>query len=256
MFRKQTEHIYIRQYQHYTDRPNIGLVVGTERALLFDAGNSPENVALLKRELAEAGLPEPAFVALSHWHWDHSFGAHAWGVPVICGRETDAQIRRMMAWAWDDESMDRRVERGEEILFCTEMIRREYPDRSQICVRPGDIVFDGELTLDLGGGVVCRLIHARGPHASDSVICLVEPDEFLFLGDSNCKDLYGQKWHFDIRHEEDFVPVTAALPYDRGKVAAYLELLNGLEFTHCVSGHADPMTCQALYRSLAEDAGV
>lgn len=250
MFIKQTEHIFIRQYQHYTDRPNIGLIRGTERALLFDAGNSQANVALLKRELEEAGLPEPAFVALSHWHWDHSFGACYWGVPVIAGRETDAQLRKMSEWKWDEESMCSRVERGEEILFCTEMIRREYPDRSRIRVRGADVVFDGRLTVDLGGGVVCELIHARGPHASDSVICWVPCDRFLFLGDSNCKDLYGQSWHFDIRHEEDFVPVTGALPYDREKVAAFLELLDGLDFTSCVSGHSDPVSREELYRSL------
>ena len=78
MFRKVTDHIYIRKYQHYTDRPNIGYIRGERAALLFDAGNSGANVQLLKEELREAGLSMPDFVALSHWHWDHSFGAPYW----------------------------------------------------------------------------------------------------------------------------------------------------------------------------------
>ena len=254
MFERFSEHIWIRKYQHYTDRPNIGYIRGEKWALLYDAGNSGANVEQLKRELEEAGLPMPELVALSHWHWDHSFGAAWWGVPVIALKETDDQLRRMARWAWDDGAMDRRVEAGEDIAFCSEMIKREYPDRSQIRVVPADIVFEGSLTLDLGG-VTCRLIHAGGPHSADSVLCHVPGDRFLFLGDSNCKDLYGLPWHFDIEHEEDFGPTTDALPYDREKVAAYLALLDGLDFTHCISGHADLKTRERQYRSLREESG-
>ncbi|MBE6950465.1 MAG: MBL fold metallo-hydrolase [Ruminococcaceae bacterium] len=249
MFEKITEHVYIRKYQHYTDRPNIGYIRGASRALLFDAGNSEANVELLKRELTEAGVPMPDLVALSHWHWDHSFGVAFWGVPVIAGRETDEQLRKMMAWKWDDASMEQRIDGGEDIVFCSEMIKREYPDRSKIKVVGADIVFDGKLTIDLGG-VTCELIHAKGPHSSDSVICYIPEDRFVFLGDSNCKDLYGLPWHFDIAHEEDFVPTTDALPYDREKVDAFIALLDTLDFTHCVSGHADPKTRQKQYQSL------
>ena len=249
MFQKVTDHIHIRPCEQYTDRPNIGCIRGSRYTLLFDAGNSGANVTQLQQELREAGLPLPDFVALSHWHWDHSFGASFWNVPVISGRETNDQLQKMTAWTWEDAAMDRRVREGEDIAFCSEMIKREYPDRSRIHVTGADLVFDGTLTLDLGG-VTCRLIHVRGPHSSDSVVCYVPEDRFLFLGDSNCKDLYGLPWHFDIEHEEDFVPTTDALPYDREKVDAYLALLDTLDFTHCVTGHAAPETRGSLYASL------
>ena len=252
MFEKLSAHIYCRPYQHYTDRPNIGLIRGTERSLLFDAGNSSANVELLKQELLDAGLSQPDYVALSHWHWDHSFGAAFWGVPVIAGRETDGQLRTVTGWKWDDKSMQDRADTGEDIVFCNEMIKREYPDRSQIKVSGADIVFEGTMTLDLGGGIVCHLIHVKGPYSSDSVICYVPSDRFVFLGDSNCKDLYGLPWHFDIEHEEDFVPTTNALLYDMEKVKAYLAILDTLDFTRCISGHADPMTKEELYRSFTQ----
>jgi len=130
------------------------------------------------------------------------------------------------------------------------MIKREYEDRDQIKVVPADIVFEERMELDLGGGVVCHLIHAKGTHSSDSVICYVPSDKFLFLGDSDCKDLYGLPWHFDIEHEEDFVPVTDALPYDREKVKDYLQILDTLSFTKCISGHAPVMTREVLYSYL------
>ncbi len=249
MFEQLTEHIYAFPCDGYTDRPNIGLITGSRYALLFDAGNSAAHVQLMRAALEGQGLPQPDFVALSHWHWDHTFGAAFWEAPVLAGRQTDAQLRKMTAWRWDDASMQRRVDDGEEIVFCTEMIKREYPDRSKIKVAAADLAFDGELTLDLGG-VTCRLLHAQGPHAADSVICYVPEERFVLLGDSNCKDLYGLPWHFDIAHEEDFVPVTQALPYDPEKTAQYLRLLDTLDFSACLSGHAPVMPRAALYAEL------
>ena len=249
MFRRISDHIYIRKYQHYTDRPNIGYIRGEKGVLLFDAGNSGANVVQLKGELREAGLAMPDAVALSHWHWDHSYGAAFWGVPIIAGRETDVALRKMAAWVWDDEAMDGRVARGEDILFCSEMIKREYPDRSEIKVVPADVVFDGRLTVDLGG-VSCELIHAGGPHSSDSVICYVPEDRFLFLGDANCKDLYGLPWHYDPNVENSFTNATEALPYDREKTDAFLALLDMLDFTHCISGHSEIKTREHQLASL------
>ena len=251
MFRKITEHIYFRKCQHYTDRPNIGYIRGEKAALLFDAGNSGDNVAQLKGELEAAGLAMPDFVALSHWHWDHSYGAPHWGVPVIAGRETDEWLRKMARWEWDDASMARRVESHEDIQFCCDMIKREYPDRSEIRVEPADLVFDGRMTVDLGG-VHCELIHCAGPHSSDSVLCYIPEDRFVFLGDSNCKDLYGLPWECDIEAEGSFTAATDALEYDKEKVRAYLALLDTLDFTHCISGHSDVKTREHQYRSLLE----
>ena len=251
MFQKITNHIHMRKYQHHTDRPNIGHIRGERGVLLFDAGNSGANVEQLKRELNEAGLPLPDYLALSHWHWDHSYGAAFWDCPIIAGRETDAWLRRMHQWTWDDDSMARRVEAGEDIAFCCDMIRREYPDRSKIQVVPADLVFDGRLTINLGG-VTAELIHCRGPHSSDSVLCYVPEDRFVFLGDSNCKDLYGLRWECDIEVEGSFTAATEALAYDPVKVRDYLALLESLDFTHCASGHSEVKTREHQFASLKE----
>lgn len=247
MFEKITEHIYVRPAEHYTDRPNIGLIVGSNYTLMFEAGNSAANVDKLKKELEQCGLPYPDFVAISHWHWDHSFGMHAWDAITIAGRETDVQLKKVSKWKWDDASMQERVEVGEDIVFCNEMIKREYPDRSEIHVTSADITFEGTMSIDLGG-ITCELIHVKGPHASDSVVCYVPEDKFLFLGDSNGKDLYVYPWKFDIAHEECFMEETAKIPYDQKRVKAYLELLEELEFESCIGGHAECMTREELFQ--------
>lgn len=251
MFQKLTDRIYVRPFEPYTDRPNIGLICGTEKTLLFDAGNSGAHVASMKQELADAGLPYPDYLALSHWHWDHTFGAQAWNVPIIAGRETNDQLRQMQSWKWDDRSMQDRLDWGLDIKFCTEMIKREYPDRSQIQVPTADIIFDQRLTVDLGG-VVCELVHALGPHSMDSVICYVPSERFVFLSDSSGKDLYGLPWDFDIEHEENFSATVDALPYDQGRLEAYLRPLDALDFTHCIDGHSSLKTRMEFYHSFAD----
>ena len=250
MFNRISDRIYIQPPEHYTDRPNVGLIVGDKFTLIFEAGNSAANVAQLKERLAEQSLPQPDFVAVSHWHWDHSFGMHAWTVPTIAGKKTNDKLLEVARWTWDDEAMDRRVETKEDIVFCNEMIKREYPDRNEIKVTGADIVFDSCMTMDLGG-IQCQLIHAKGPHSDDAVICYIPSERFVFLGDSNGKDLYGKPWHFDIEHEEDFMEETAKIPYDEELVKDYLALLDTLDFDRCVGGHADIMTKEKLYSSLS-----
>ncbi|MBQ2898460.1 MAG: MBL fold metallo-hydrolase [Oscillospiraceae bacterium] len=227
----------------------MGIIAGEKFSLLYDAGNSAKHVEKLKSELSEQGLPHPDFVLLSHWHWDHSFGAKFWNAPVITGRKTDEQLQKVAEWQWDDISMENRIESGEDIVFCSEMIKREYPDRNKIEVVPADIVFEGRMSIDLGG-ISCEIIHAKGPHSEDSVICYIPSEKFLFLGDANCKDLYGKPWEFDIEHEEDFLDNIAKIPYDKVLTDDFIRLLDALDFELCISGHAEIMTKNELYNSL------
>ncbi|ESU33690.1 hypothetical protein G3A_05660 [Bacillus sp. 17376] len=62
-----------------TDRPILGMVVGTERTLMIDAGNSENHANLFIDMLKEKGVDEPSYVVLTHWHWDHIFGLSALG---------------------------------------------------------------------------------------------------------------------------------------------------------------------------------
>ena len=51
MFNKLSDRIYIQPPEHFTDRPNVGLVIGDKYTLMFEAGNSAANVELLKGRL-------------------------------------------------------------------------------------------------------------------------------------------------------------------------------------------------------------
>jgi len=218
---------------------------------MFDAGASPKHVREYYAALERAGEKLPDLVALSHWHWDHSFGMCAIEAPVIASRLSHDTLVSMQRWEWDDASRRARVDSGEDALFGYDMIKREYGDCTTVRVVPADIVFDGTLTLDLGG-VAVELIHIGGPHSVDSVVCYVPSDRFIFLGDSNGKDLLGLPWHYDPEHPEKLLETFNALPYDPVKRDAYMGVLEGLDFTHCIGGHADPMTRDELFRSLSD----
>lgn len=249
MFEKVSENIFIHPYERYSDRPNIGLICGKEQSMLYDAGNSCVHVTAMQKDLSDSGISQPDYVALSHWHWDHTFGACAWDSVIVAGRDTDSYLRKMQTWQWDEDSMNDRLNCGVEITFCHEMILREHSDPSLIQIRTADIVFDNRLTIDLGN-VTCELIHAGGPHSEDSVICYVPSEGFVFLGDSYGKDLYGLPWHFNINNERDFSNTVASLPYDYNRVGSYLKILDTLDFSRCIGGHGKVMSREELYQKL------
>jgi glyoxylase-like metal-dependent hydrolase (beta-lactamase superfamily II) len=71
-----SHHVHWLSPDSATDRPVVGAVAGARGTLVVDAGNSPAHAQLLLRELAGRGVAPPAFVALTHWHWDHVFGTY------------------------------------------------------------------------------------------------------------------------------------------------------------------------------------
>ena len=248
MFEKITEHTFFRINEPYTDRPNVGYIRGEKYSLLFEAGNSQANAKNLKNELSEQKLPQPDFVAVSHWHWDHSFGLSEWNSVKIAGKMTNDKLHEISNWKWDDISMEERIKTGEDIVFCSEMIKREYPNRDKITVSEADITFENRISISLGG-ITCELIHCGGPHSEDSAVCYIPEEKVLFLGDSNCKDLYGKPWLFDIEHEEDFIENVAAIPYDSVLVSEYLSVLKPLDFKICVTGHGGIISKEELFAS-------
>lgn len=255
MFQQLTKHIYCFPCDDYSDRPNIGYIVGEKGALLFDAGSSEKHARQLQDAMRVLSLPQPDYVALSHWHWDHAFGLGAWGKHTIAGTKTNEKLREIQSWSWDDAAMLRRLETGEDIRFCYEMMKREYGDCRDVRVVCAVEEFSDELRIDLGG-VTCHLLHVRGPHAEDSVICYVPEDDFVFLGDSNGKDLFGTPWHFDIDHADALVDTLMAIPYDEEKLAPYRALMEHLPFTRCIGGHAPAMTKAHLMASIAPEASM
>jgi glyoxylase-like metal-dependent hydrolase (beta-lactamase superfamily II) len=164
------------------DRPVLGAIHGDRATLLVEGGASEAHLGAFAAELAARGRPPVTAIALTHWHWDHSFGSAAVPVPVIAHRESAAALAVQAGYDWSDTALDERVRDGREIAFCAEMIRLELPDRSGLrIVVPGQTYADRR-SVDLGG-VTAELVHVGGDHAADSCVIHLPGDDVLFLGD-------------------------------------------------------------------------
>lgn len=182
-------HVYFLTPDSATDRPVLGLVVGARGTLAVDAGNSPAHAEVLLDALAQRNLPAPTFAVLTHWHWDHVFGTSVLRVPTFASVETARLVTKMAQLDWSDAAIDQRVADGVDIPFSRDNIRAELPDRTHFFIRPPEIAFTGEVSLDLGG-VTCQLVHAGGDHSPDSSIVHVREDRIVFLGDCIYEDVH------------------------------------------------------------------
>lgn len=184
-----TPHVYWLSPDEATDRPILGAISGRHGTLIVDAGNSPSHAKLLLDELSKVNIAEPKFLALTHWHWDHVFGASAINLPTFAHIETKRIVAEMAQLDWGDEALDRRVEEGIEIEFCRDMIKAELPDRADLKIRPPDITFVNQVEIDLGG-ITCQIAHVGGDHSTDSVIVYAQEDKTIFLGDCLYENIY------------------------------------------------------------------
>lgn len=193
------------------DRPSLCAVVGARTTLMLDAAASAEHMRLFLAALRAQAVPAPRLCALTHWHWDHVFGGVELGVPVIAHRLTAEQLALQAGYAWDDTALDARVASGEEIAFCADNIRLELPAPRKVEIALPDIVFEGALTLDLGG-VTCQIQHVGGDHAQDSCVMFIPEDRLLFLGDCLYDAIYAPTRHYTTARL--FPLLTTILRYD------------------------------------------
>jgi glyoxylase-like metal-dependent hydrolase (beta-lactamase superfamily II) len=219
-----TDRIYYLPASAETDRPILGYIKGDKYSVMVDAGNSDKHVELFQQAIAEYGLPTPDYVAITHWHWDHTFGIHAVKGKVIASRLTNHQLEKMKVWEWTEEAMVKRLQAGEDIEFCDRCIRLEYSDRNEIVIRTADIVFDNSLKLDLGG-IHCVLENIAGTHSDDSVSIYIPEEKTMFIGDADCEDFY---------HNNGM--------YDKTKLNELIRYLEKVNFELYLPGHGEPQS--------------
>ena len=168
-----------------TDRPALGAIRGSTGTLIVDAGASPAHLAAFVTALQAHGRPPVVAIALTHWHWDHAFGASALDVPVIAHVDTAAGVAVQAAYRWDEGAIRERVATGRELAFSLPHLLAEYTESERTTLRivVPQISFDDAYTVDLGDTTV-HLAHVGGDHAADSIVVWEPEDRVLFLGDA------------------------------------------------------------------------
>ena len=218
-----------------TDRPVLGAIRGSAGTLIVDGGASPAHLAAFVAELAARGRPPAVAIALTHWHWDHSFGSAALDVPVIASERTAAGVAVQAAYDWSDAALEQRVRDGLELAFSLPHITAELPDRSDLHIVVPQVTFAEAYDVDLGDTTV-ELRWVGGEHADDSVVIWEPQDRVLFLGDALYQCLWGREPY-----------LTAA------GVLALQQRLAPFAALHVLEGHDERVADPAAFAARLED---
>ncbi|MBO4807618.1 MAG: MBL fold metallo-hydrolase [Lachnospiraceae bacterium] len=177
--KKLTEHIWYMPFEEERDRPNLGYVKGNNWSLAIDAGHSEAHTREFYALLEEENLPLPTVTVLTHWHWDHTFGMHAVNGLCIANDKTNKYLTE-----WKEK-----IEKNgpDVFLAINDSVRKEYEGNREVIVKLADIVYSGEMVLDLGG-VEVKILQSEAPHTNDSTLVYIKEDGVLFLGDSTCSE--------------------------------------------------------------------
>lgn len=187
--KKLNESTYYSESVRETDRPVLGYVSGKNFSIMIDCGNSKSHFDAFIKCLDDQDLPRPKYALITHWHWDHTFGMHAFDGETIMSSATNEALQRSKIWEWDEESVLNRLETKEEIEFAYNCMKKEYDTFDDIVVSTGSIMFENSLTLDLGG-TTCQMLKVGGPHEEDSCVVYLKEDGILFAGDAHSGDYY------------------------------------------------------------------
>lgn len=196
-----------------SDRPLLGAILGQGSCLMVDAGASPAHGRAFLAVLAEATNRRPDLVALTHWHWDHSFGLAGLGIPAIAQRRTIERLEEHKRLDWDRASLAQRVSSGEELEFCAAMIGKEYEEPGRIEILIPERSYENEELLDLGGLEV-RLRHIESDHCDDATVIYVPELRAAFLGDILGAAYYAHPIQYRPERFLKLVDAILALPAD------------------------------------------
>ncbi len=208
---KLTDGILFSHPVEDTDRPILAGICGDDFTLMIDAGNSKSHYQEFETALAENRFPKRNAVVLTHWHWDHIFGAASATGPVIAHRLTREKMMELKDYKWTDEALEERVKAGTEIEFCRTCIATELPSPREVVIRIPEIEVDERLILDLGR-TRCLIEHLGSEHAKDHLVVFSEEDRVLFIGDILFVEIYDGEWYWTPRKVERLIDRLLSYP--------------------------------------------
>jgi len=150
--------------------PNIAIIVGGHATLVVDTGMGPKNGATVARVAAKlAPGNTKLFLTTTHFHPEHAAGEPGFPAGTILIRNA---VQQQEMEKHGQEMMDMFAGRSAEMKGLLDGVK----------LRPPDITFNQEATIDLGG-VTARLLWFGGAHTKGDELTWVEPDRTLVSGD-------------------------------------------------------------------------
>ena len=196
---------------------NLGLVVGTEAALLVDTGSSPAQGRAVRESVATVTDRPLVGVVVTHWHYDHAFGLAAFPDLVSVGHESVA------ARMGSPEAAAEAARHGVAVEGLS------APSRELVVAA----------AFDLGGRRV-EVAHLGRGHTDGDLVVVVPDADVVFAGDL-----------IESAGPPSFGPDSVPEEW-----AGTLDGLVGLmtERTVAVPGHGDPVDREFVFRQRGEVA--
>jgi glyoxylase-like metal-dependent hydrolase (beta-lactamase superfamily II) len=149
--------------------PNIAIVVGSKATLVVDTGLGRSNGAFIAGEVAKLRKGAKLFLTTTHAHAEHSSGQDGFPADTVVIRPKAQQQELDETGASGIEGFRSRNDTNRKLL-------------ADARVGKSDILFDDELTVDLGD-VTARLSWFGPAHSNGDMLTLIEPDGVLVSGD-------------------------------------------------------------------------
>ncbi len=150
--------------------PNIAIVVGSRATLVVDTGMGPKNGATAARVAAKTRAQQSKlFLTTTHFHPEHAAGEPGFPPGTILIRNAVQQQEMEQHGQEMIDMFSSRSAQNKELL-------------AGVVLRPPDVTFDQEATVDLGG-VTARLLWFGEAHTKGDELTFVEPDRTLISGD-------------------------------------------------------------------------
>lgn len=181
---------------------NVTVIAGEDSAVIVDTGGSPAEGAALRRAAeAVAGVPLKA-VALTHAHWDHSFGlaafadlatyAHASVAADLCGDENLAAAARLGIEVADlgrpqqTFNLAKVIDLGDRTAELVHFGPGHSSGDVVAIVPSADVVVAGDLLEESGPPSFGSDCHLKDwPNAIDGMLGLITDDTVVVPGHGN-----------------------------------------------------------------------
>jgi glyoxylase-like metal-dependent hydrolase (beta-lactamase superfamily II) len=165
-----SEHVWVILDGNRSFIPNVGIVVGAKATLIVDTGMGDRNGAIVLAEARKLSDNTEFYLTATHFHPEHDLGAN--GFPASA---------KMLRWK------GQQIEADEDGATTVERFKSFSPALARLLdgvqFRAPDVLFDDEITVDLGG-VHVRLFGIGPNHTRGDTSFFVVEDEVLFTGDT------------------------------------------------------------------------
>ena len=150
--------------------PNVVYVVGDDATLVVDTGLGNKNGELVARIAKRLSKGPKLFLTTTHYHPEHAAGIGGFPPETVLIRPAVQQ-----------QELEKE---GEQTMAFFKNSPQFAPSLQGLGpLRPPDVTFGTEATLELGGRVTARLMFLGAGHTASDELILVDPDRALITGD-------------------------------------------------------------------------